>query len=109
MYTVGQKLYFVPGASQLPHEVTITKVGRKWLYCRAIGQTIRVDVATLRPHEDDDSGQLYHDHDEYDQWIAMSIRWDEFRRMVAQRYSEPQGMTIEKIQQATALLFGEES
>lgn len=107
MYTVGQTLCFVPNYDRKPREVTITKVGRKWLHCKAYGQTIRVDVATLRPHEDDASGNFYHSHAEYEQKAALGSAWDEFRRTVARGYSAPAGVTVEKIQQATALLFGE--
>lgn len=107
MYTVGQKLYFVPAYNARPYDVTISKVGRKWLHCQSFGQSIRVDAKTLRPHEDDARGCFYHSQAEYEQRVAPSQAWDEFRRTVARGYSVPDGVTVEKIQQATALLFGE--
>lgn len=108
MYIEGQKLYFVPAYNHSPYEVTIIKVGRKILHCKSAGQILRLYAETLKAHVDDWSGQAYLSQAEYEQRVALSQAWDEFRRKVAQRYSEPTGVTVEKIQQATALLFEEQ-
>lgn len=108
MYKVGDTLFFVPNYDRQPREVKITKVGRKWLHCRIYGQMIRVDVATLRPHENDTSGKFYNSLAEYEQKEALGNAWPAFQRLVARGYYAPDGVTVEKIQAATALLFGGE-
>ena len=57
-YTVGQKLWFVPGRWGVQREIEITAVGRKWITTRAC----RLDKATLKAEF---GGQAYLSRDEY--------------------------------------------
>lgn len=109
MLTIGQKLYFVPSYNgYAAYEMTVKKLGRKWAHCSARAyQTVRIDIETLHAHEDDATGRTYLSQAEYEQELAVQAAWRDLRLKVARRYSEPTGLTVEAIQQAKKLLFGD--
>jgi len=118
-FNVGQTLYYVrdyrPGRlvriEKVGRLVTIEKVGRKWL---TIDIGIRVDKETLQVDGKGyaSPGQCWLSEEEYTQYNELRNAWQTFRdRIDRYRYRTPNGVpdvvTVEKINQASALLFGE--
>ena len=102
---VGQKLWFVPSYKFPPHEVEIKKIGRKWVHTEHGRQTLRIDAETLRPHENDGSGQCYLSQQHYEDYLAKEKAWREFAQAIEkQRWRCPNGVTIEKILEVRKLL-----
>ena len=103
---VGQKLWFVPSSDyKKPCEVEIKKIGRKWAHTEQHCQVLRIDVETLRPHEDDGMGQCYLSRDAYEAKQAIDAAWRELTKAIeSQRWRSPDGVTVEKIAEARKLL-----
>lgn len=102
--TVGQKLWFVPAYNRQPYEVEIKKIGRKWAHTDSYSRTLRIDVETMRPHEDDGNGQCYLSREDYEAKQALSAAWREFHRAILYVNNVPGGMTVEKIAEARQML-----
>lgn len=106
-FEIGQTLYFVATGNYMPREMAITEIGRKWLHCeRGNGSIIRVNRETLVVHTSDGGGRVYLSLDEYKNARLVSDAWQALRRDFGY-YAPPRGVTLDKIQQARALLFGE--
>lgn len=104
-FTVGQTLWFVPAHGYTPREVTITKIGRKWMTVTAPGfREIRIDAETLYPHEADTRGQAYLSKEVYEAGVALSEKWRKFQKAIDGHWQVPYGLTVEKIEQAMSLL-----
>jgi hypothetical protein len=105
MFTVGQKLWFVPlHNNRQPYEIEIVKVGRKWLHTGG-NIPIRINVETLRPHDDDWSGRAYLSKEEHDAEVALNQKWREFRKSLeGYSWHTPKGVTVEQIEQAMQVL-----
>lgn len=87
--------------------VTIEKIGRKWLTIdrgrRVDKETLYIDSGGYAPQ-----GRCWLSEEDYNQYTALHKTWQTFRdRVVECRYRGPDGMTVEKINQASAILFGE--
>lgn len=105
MLTVGQKLWFVPSYNVRPYEVEIKKIGRKWAHTERNFQTLRIDIETMRPHENDGSGQCYLSQQHYEDYQAREKAWREFTSAVdKQKWRCPDGVTVEKIMEIRNLL-----
>lgn len=107
-YTVGQKLWFVPNDTRRrpPSEVTITRVGRKWIetdswYRFAIETLVADGKGYASP------GRCYLSREEHERVAALARAWYEFRCKVNGQARVPDGVTIERVQQAEQLLFGD--
>lgn len=107
MLEVGQKLWFVDQhsyrkASERGHEVTITKIGRKWA---TIGPGLRIDLQTLWADGGAYSspGRCYLSADDYLSEMAKVDLWRDFSSRVS-RYNPPNGVTVETIRQVADLL-----
>lgn len=115
-YEIGQKLYRVPYDRRYlanAHDVVITAIGRKWLTVKELEWTReeRVDKEMLIV----DGGQYsspakcYLSKQHYEDQLALNTAWDAFVELVHNnRIRIPQGGTVEAIEQAKRLLFGEE-
>lgn len=104
-YKVGQTLYFAHSDRRNgpPHEVTITKVGRKWLH---LSDNRCVDIETLiEKSEYGNPGKCYESKDHYESLIERNLAWSQLRASFASRYEPPKGVTVENIKQARRLLF----
>lgn len=116
---VGQKLWRVSSQKgREGREVRITKVGRKWAeienffhdgkkeHSYPVG---RINIATLAV----DSGgysvtdQCYESREVYEKIVELTNAWGGFVQAV-RNCRQPEGITLEKIEAARALLFGEE-
>lgn len=109
-YTVGQKLWFVPSdlRSGKPHEIAITRIGRKWLQTDC--EQYRLDIVTLRADGGNYSppGRAYLSREDYESSLALYHAWVEFHDKVSERrWRTPTGVTIERIREASRILFGE--
>ena len=108
-YTVGQKLWFAPTQKWLgkPREVTIEKVGRKWL---TLSNTYRVSVddLTIDGGNASSPGRCYLSEEEHHNAIELAEAWRELGHKVFNRYVVPKGVTVETIERVKVMLFGEE-
>lgn len=105
-YTVGQKLWFVSSDNRRSEqEIIITRVGRKWLETDI---NCRLDVNTLvadgRGYNS--PGVAYLNRADWVARCALISAWGEFRNVIDRTRRLPEGMTIERIQQAQRILFG---
>lgn len=103
-FTVGDTLYYVPNNMVRrgnPKYVTISKIGRTWLYCDGM----RVDKETLvvdgRGYSS--PGKCWLSQDEHEQHLLVKIAWNNFKIMV--EHHHPRDVSVEDIQEATQLLF----
>lgn len=102
---VGQKLWYVPNSSRdNQQEVTIQSIGRKWAKVCYVGN---VDINTLEVDVGNYSspGKCYLSQEEYDNYMTVLIAWRNFTNKI-QSYNIPKGMTQEKIDIISKLIFG---
>lgn len=102
---VGQKLWYVPNSSRdNQQEVTIQSIGRKWAKAGYVGN---VDINTLEVDGGKYSspGKCYLSQKEYDNYVLIRSAWAELARKIPM-YSLPEGMTQEKIDAISKLIFG---
>lgn len=112
-FTVGQKLWYVPGSERrgTPHLVTITAVGRKWIslddgYYRfeKADATMRIDGGNYMS-----PGRCYRSQEAWQVETALKAAWKKFREdIIYETNVAPSGMTLERIEEARRILFGEE-
>lgn len=99
MVEVGQKLWWVGSPlCGYPNqaEVTVVKVGRKWA---DLNNRQRIDIATMRADGNGRSspGTCYTSQKEYEDRQKLMEEWERLRKWMANRYSIPPAMTVEKI------------
>jgi hypothetical protein len=103
-FTVGEALYYVTNnmiRRGNPEYVTISKVGRKWLYCD--GMRIDKETLVVDGHGYSSPGKCWLSQDEYEQHCLVIKAWDNFKILINHR--PPRGVSVEDIQEATRLLF----
>lgn len=107
-YTVGQKLWFAPTQKWLgkPREVTIEKVGRKWLTL-SNAYRVSVDDLTIDGGNASSPGRCYLSEQEHRDAVELDEAWRKFGHKVFNRYVVPDGVTVEMIKQIRVMLFGE--
>jgi hypothetical protein len=101
----GQKLVYVPHDTRRaqPHEVTVERVGRKWAYLA--GNQGRIDDALVVDGGNYSSpGRCYGSWQEYEETTELAKAWNEFWRAIQNRHKCPDGVTVEKISRARAIL-----
>lgn len=105
MYTEGQKLWLVPSQRYMgePHEVTITKVGRKWLTLDNRHRAA-VDGLALDGGEYMSPGVCYLTREEWEFEKALNDAWSKLRRDVDLARRVPSGITVRCIHDARKLL-----
>lgn len=103
-FKVGQKLIFVHSDARLrkPYEITIQKIGRKWLYT----QTHRVDCETLFVDGKGYSspGRCYLTIEAWHQADRLSRTWVAFRKELNNQWKTPAGVSVDDILEASKLL-----
>ena len=106
---VGQELWFVhrERRSGVPHAVTVTKVGRKWASISEWG--IRIDIETMVADGGGLSspGRCWLSREAWEQEEERQKAWGRLREFFNRRWSAPDGISIDAIRQATALLSEE--
>jgi hypothetical protein len=106
VFSVGQKLWFVPNDrrySSRSREVTIEKIGRKWI--TLANNAGRVDMQTLVSDVDGYSpGRCYISKEAWEESEGRRELWLSFRRAVDRTYNIPDSITIDDIKQAAAAL-----
>lgn len=106
-YEVGQKLWYVPSrvsAHLQPREVTVESISRKWVTCgrmRFDKETGIVDGGFYSS-----PGRMYASREEYERIVIVKAAWAAFVNLLSV-WRVPPGVTVEKIEAAKALLFGE--
>ncbi len=109
-FTVDESLYYVPDATVRrgdPEYVTISRVGRTWLYCiSASFGGIKVDIATLAVDGGKYSspGQCWLSQFDYEQHCLLAKSWRNFTILV-KHHPTKDGVSVDDIQEATRLLF----
>lgn len=98
-FQVNQTLFFVPRDQGKPCEVTIVKVGRKWLELSNF-KRCNFDLVVDSPYGT--PLRCYLSRAVYEQGRALSAAWS--RLKYAMPHNAPEGMTIEQITQARAML-----
>jgi len=84
----------------------VTKVGKRWIYFDN-GRS-RCDLNGVIDGGDYSSpGTCYPSKEFFDAECVLKAEWDTFRTKVDRTRSVPNGVTVEQIQQASRLLFGE--
>lgn len=103
--TVGQKLWFVPGYNYQPFDVEVVKIGRRWATVENyMHRAIRIDIETMRPHENDGNGLCYLSREDYETKQALGVAWRNLCSDISRMYRTPDGVTVEKIAAARKLL-----
>lgn len=105
MYTEGQKLWLVPSQRYMggPYEVTITKVGRKWLTLNN-GYRAAVDGLALDGGEYASPGVCYLTREAYEIEKALNDAWSKLRRDIDMARRAPNELTVQCIHDARKLL-----
>lgn len=103
-FTVGQELYFVPSRKGAePRIYTIAKVGRQYL---TLNNRMRAPINTLFI---ENFGQLYLSEEHYQQQKAINDAWHKLLNRIDKLHrNAPKGITLEAIEQAEKLIFGEQ-
>ena len=108
-YEVGQKLWYVPNRTSAhlqPRETIVKSIGRKWVECGLVRfdkNTGAVDGGTLYSSP----GRVYASREEYERIVIVEAAWAAFVKSLSV-WRVPPGVTVEKIEQAKALLSGED-
>jgi hypothetical protein len=97
-FSVGDRLWRVTAHTQ--SHVTITKVGRRYLY---IGHG-RYEIETLRGEW---GGHLWLSEEHHRMHMEKAEAWREFTQRGPYNYSAPEHVTIEQIREWSAIVKGE--
>jgi len=101
---VGDKLWCVMSNRNGRYETTVTKIGLKWIYFN--NGHLRCDFAgKIDGGKHSSPGTCYLSKGAYEAELALTAAWNKFRLNVRDVWDTPKGITIEKIQLATDLLF----
>lgn len=102
---VGQELWFVPSNSRRdkPEAVTIEKIGRKWAH---IGSAGRVNLETLVVDGGVHSspGRCWLNREAWEAETRRQDAWRRLRSAIDRQWQAPDGLSLEQIEQATAIL-----
>ena len=102
-FTVGQKLYYVGrNNTRTRQEVTISSVGKKWL---TVDNHLRLGIETLIADGGDYAppGTAYLSQQDYLNLLALQGAWLHLKSLLLS-HRVPEDVTIEKINQAKAIL-----
>jgi hypothetical protein len=103
--SVGQVLWLVPYDKRMgnPHEVTVTKVGRKW--AEIDERHVRVNIETMAAKCGDYSrGTCYVDRVAWEREQERQATWDKFHGAIRNSYRAPNGVTADQIREAAKTL-----
>jgi hypothetical protein len=107
---VGQRVWYVPTEARrgTAHEAEVTKVGSKWAELTSVRD--RIDVKTLKAEAaltGLSAGKCYLSQADHEADLLLRARWSEFSKKVEDKWQPPEGMTVERIEQAQQILFPE--
>src|SRR6266550_2190989 len=106
MLQVGQVLYYVPAERRFgkPYDVKVTKIGRNWAELE--GGQGRVDVKTLwlDGGQYASPGRCWLSREAYELHVLRQTVWRKLRLRLTNEFTVPEGVTVEQIEQAAALL-----
>ena len=111
MFFAGQKLWWTrlnrsPGAKSDPgHEVTVTKVGRRWV---SLDNGHRIDSQTWTADGGGSvsPGRCWPSESHYVKEMELEQRWAQFHQYVSTQYRAPVGCTKERIDAVSRILQG---
>lgn|SRR5262245_22715503 len=108
---VGQRLWYVSRDSRYStnREVEVTRLGRKWAYLDG-NERCRIDIETLTVDGGEyiSPGRCYLSREEYEAERVLYSAWGRLQRDLRDHDRSPEGVTLEDIKQARALLRLEE-
>lgn len=103
-FQVGGQLWYVPKAKYKylgePRYVTITKIGRKWLYVGEDWLQHKVDAERLSVHSLDGQhgfGYCYRDKSAYEHSQLKAAEWQKLKNFVDHQYQVPEKITLTDI------------
>ena len=106
-FYVGLKLFVAFNdrrSGNLNKEMTITKIGRKWLTLGDGWDSVRVDADTM--HLDgrgySSPGDAYLSQEDWESSTELGKQWHEFKNRLP--WSVPKGMTLERLAQIRTLI-----
>lgn len=102
---VGQTLYFV-GRDRYhgpARDVTVTKIGRKWA---SLDNGYRISLESLYADGGQyaSPGRCWPNREAYEAALYRAHKWSALRKWLDHKYSPPEGVTVEQMQQAAKLL-----
>ena len=108
-FAIGQKLWFQPtrwgGHNPAGFEITITKVGRRWLSTNYRQYRLDIDnnlIADGRGHSS--PGRAYFSREQCEQEAMVRSAWNQLQRDVANQSAVPSGLMMSDIDIARGLL-----
>lgn len=104
-YTKEQKLWMVPNVRYIgePCEVTIVKVGRKWLTLDN-GYRAAIDTLVLDGGQFISPGRCYLTRKEWEETTALKDAWVKLRTDIDSNRQPPDGLTIAAIDNVRTFL-----
>ena len=103
--SVGDVLYLAyDDRRQKGRDVVVSKVGRQWIYFD--GNRPRFDPVSFYVDGGNYSspGRIYYCQQDYQDAVDLRSAWSRLKRLVDDRYTAPDGVTEEMIEQAGKLL-----
>ena len=85
-------------------EAEVTKVGRKWVEIQNGRYRFNRDTLYIDGKDYGPPGRVWRTKEEYEDHAETSRMWSSLKRFVYDNHQIPQGVTKEKILQASALL-----
>lgn len=105
-FKVGQKLYEPAnkfGHPPIVREVTIERIGRKFIYLKERGKDYPIDKSTLAYKSPYGSVQFYMDEQELRNILGRKYLWNRVRGLLV-AINPPEGLTLEQIRTAALAL-----
>lgn len=99
MFSVGQKLWFVCSMRRQPgHEITVSKVGKKWVYFD--NDRRRFGMTSMRCDPDmGGSGRVYYTRESHEAEVERETLWRKFVQGVSRQWLPPDDLTNEDIRE----------
>lgn len=101
---VGDTLWYVNDFSDDQREVIVSKIGSKWIYFDDDQRRCEYDG-----NVDGWGGRCYQNRAYYEEQNAIMIAWKDLAKYILKTPRPPSGITIDRIKQARAWLFGGEN
>ena len=99
--TVGDTLWYVNDFTDEQRAVIVSKIGSKWIYFDDDQRRCEYDGSV-----EGWVGKCYQNRALYEEQNSIVIAWKELAKYIQKTPHPPSGITIERIKQARAWLFG---